>query len=162
MTTNVAPLEDATAASTAWLLALSNGWRTAVGEPEMLHVLHKPTLFAIPCSPFYCHQVLIWEKKLVPVFDLAAWLTGYKASYSNPLIGVVAYQEKLRNTIEYGALHLSSPPRRVSVNDDQACELPDDEIDWRSIAISCFADSDQNPIPILDLSRIFSIVPAAD
>ncbi len=162
MTINIAPSEDATAASTAWLLVLNEGWRAAVGEPELRHLLHRPKLFDIPCSPFYCHQVLIWEKKLLPVFDLAAWLAGHKASGSTSLVGVVAYHGRLSNTIEYGALHLGRPPKRVSVHDDQACALPDDEIGWLSIAISCFVDDNQKPVPILDLSRIFSILPAAD
>ena len=161
MTVCGVPLANVTAVSTAWLLVLNNGWRVAVSEAEMRHLLHRPTLFNIPCSPVYCSHVLIWEEKLVPVFDLAAWLTAHKASHSTALIGVVAYREKLRNTIEYGALHLSIPPKRVSVHDDAACELPDDGIGWPSVAISCFADNDRNPIPILDMPRIFSTLPAA-
>lgn len=159
MTANIASSEYASAESTAWLLVLNDGCLAAIGELELRHLLLKPNLYDIPCSPFYCHQVLIWEKKILPVFDFAAWLSGCKTNDEPSLVGVVAYQESSSNTIEYGVLHLIKPPKKVSVHDAQVCELPNDEIGWDNIAISCFADNDQNPIPILNLSRIFSLLP---
>ncbi|HRZ24109.1 MAG TPA: chemotaxis protein CheW [Candidatus Contendobacter sp.] len=142
------------AESTAWVLALDQQLRAAVGEREMVHLIEAPTLLEVPRSPFYCRQVLVWNDAVLPAMDLAAWLRRQPAHRAQTLVGVFAYQTQPGADPEYGALLLASIPMRASVTDEQACALPQQPDDWRTLAISCFKQNNQ-PIPILDLPHIF-------
>lgn len=64
------------AEASAWLLTLDPQVRAAVGEREMVHLVQLPTVFDIPDAPRYCRQVLLWQEGIVPILDLAAWLSG--------------------------------------------------------------------------------------
>ena len=142
------------AESTAWVLALDQQLLAAVGEREMVHLIEAPTLLEVPRSPFYCRQVLVWNDAVLPAMDLAAWLRGQPAPRPQTLVGVFAYQTQPGADPEYGALLLADIPTRIRVADEQACALPQQPSDWRTLAISCFKQDDQ-PIPILDLPHIF-------
>ena len=142
------------AESTAWVLALDQQLLAAVGEREMVHLIETPTLLEVPRSPFYCRQVLVWNDAVLPAMDLAAWLRGQPAHRAQTLVGVFAYQTRPGVDPEYGALLLADIPTRTRVTDEQACALPQQPGDWRTLAISCFKQDDQ-PIPILDLPHIF-------
>ena len=142
------------AESTAWVLALDQQLRAAVGEREMVHLIEAPTLLEVPRSPFYCRQVLVWNDAVLPAMDLAAWLRGQPAPRPQTLVGVFAYQTRPGADPEYGALVLAGIPTRTRVTDEQACALPKKPGNWRALAISCFKQGDQ-PIPILDLPHIF-------
>lgn len=138
----------------AWILALDQQLRAAVGEREMVHLIEAPTLLAVPHSPFHCRQVLVWNNILLPAMDLAAWLRGQPAPRPQTLAGVFAYQAHPGADPEYGALLLAGIPTRTRVTDEQACALPKQPDHWRTLAIACFRQGDQ-PIPILDLPHIF-------
>ena len=142
------------AESTAWVLALDQQLLAAVGEREMVHLIEAPTLLEVPRSPFYCRQVLVWNDAVLPAMDLAAWLRGQPAHRPQTLVGVFGYQTRPGADPEYGALLLANIPTRTRVTDEQACALPKQPNNWRSLAISCFQQSG-HPIPILDLPRIF-------
>ncbi|MCP4408771.1 MAG: hypothetical protein GY807_13605 [Gammaproteobacteria bacterium] len=166
MIESAAQNQDGNPNSAAWVLVLGNGLRAAVSEIEMQHLLAAPKLFEIPGSPFHCRHVCIWNDKLLPVMNLNAWLMGCTEPQEKPLVGVVGYERctgvsvdgahALHTRVQLGGLLLRSMPTRVLVSEDQACELPDNDVDWREISISCFADEGNNAVPILDLSRIFS------
>jgi chemotaxis signal transduction protein len=156
MIERAARVQDENPNSAAWVLKLGEGLRAAVGALEMQHLLAAPRLFEIPGSPFHCRHVLIWENELLPVMDLHALLAGRPIPQQNPLIGVVGYAHAQSGGVQLGSLLLPSIPTRVFVRDDQASELPASELNWRAVAISCFADEEGNAIPILDLSRVFS------
>ena len=141
--------------STAWMLALDRQLLAAVGERELVHLIETPTLLAVPRSPYYCQQVLVWNNTVLPAMDLAAWLRGQPVQHQQTLAGVFAYQTRPGAEPEYGALLLAGIPTRVRVTDEQACALPKRPGNWRTLAISCFKQDD-NPIPILDLLYIFS------
>ena len=143
------------AESAAWVLALDHQLFAAVGEREMVHVVETPTLLEVPRSPPYCRQVLVWNDTVLPAMDLAAWLRGQPAQRQQTLAGVFAYQARPEANPEYGALLLAGIPARTRVADEQACALPKQAGNWRSVAISCFRQGDQ-PIPILDLPHIFT------
>lgn len=141
--------------STAWVLALDRQLLAAVGEREMVHLVEMPTLLEVPRSPPYCRQVLVWNDTVLPAMDLAAWLRGHPAQRQQTLAGVFAYQVRPGADPEYGALLLAAIPARTRVADEQFCALPKQPGGWRTLAISCFRQSDQ-PIPILDLPHIFT------
>lgn len=143
------------AESTAWVLALDQQLLAAVGEREMVHLIETPTLLEVPRSPFYCRQVLVWNDAVLPAMDLAAWLRGQPAHRTQKLAGVFGYQTRSGADPEYGALLLADIPTRIHVTNEQACALPKQPNNWRSLAISCFRQGDQ-PIPILDLPHIFT------
>jgi chemotaxis signal transduction protein len=143
------------AISNAWALDFQGGFRAAVGELEMVHLIQFPILIDIPHSPFCCRHVLIWQENIIPVMDLGAWLNGHHSKVQQPLVGIFAYQEQTDTHLHYGALLLAAIPRRLRVSDDQACELPTQPSGWKAIAFSCFSEGD-NAVPILNLQRIFS------
>jgi len=143
-------------ASTAWMLALDDRLRAAVGEHKLIHLIEAPTLLEVPLSPYYCRRAILWNNLLLPAMDLAAWLRGREqpAQQERKLAGVVAYQPQM-GAAEYGVLLLSDIPARTHVSDTQACKLPEQPTGWRDLAISCFLDA-ETPVPILDLPLIFS------
>jgi len=143
------------AEATAWILDLAYGLRAAVGEHDMLHLVEKPLWAIIPYTPAHCQRVLIWENALLPMMDLTKWLTGKSAEDTNPSSGIVAWQERPEATPQYGVLLFSGLPRKVRVNDAQSCAWPTQPAGWQTVAISCFR-YDNQPVPILDLARIFS------
>jgi len=147
--------ESAPRDSAAWVLMLDSQLRAAVGERELVHVIETPALLAVPRSPSYCRQVLVWNDTVLPAMDVAVWLRGQPAQRQQTLAGVFAYQARPGAEPEYGALLLAGIPTRVRVTDEQACALPKRPGNWRTLAISCFKQDD-NPIPILDLLYIFS------
>jgi chemotaxis signal transduction protein len=148
------------ATANAWLITLSRNLRVAVGEFEMIHVIPDlPPLFEVPRAPSYCRHVTIWERKIVPVMDLArrllgdATLTACSGGDNSTFLAIVARQPE--KSFQYGALVLSSVPARVQVDDDQACTLAEPLQGWRALALSCFEHEEYGPIPILNLAHIF-------
>jgi len=142
--------------SNAWVLALDDQLRAAVGERELIHLIEKPTLLETPLSPHYCRKVVLWNNRLLPVMDLSAWLQGQpKADNDWKLIGVVGYQTAPGATPNYGALRLADIPERLQVTDTQACSLPEHPSGWRELALSCFLRG-KDVIPILDAPYLFT------
>lgn len=145
------------ASSTAWLLPLNDGLTAAVGEYEILHLLHFPALFKVPGAPYYCQNVLVWQNQILPAFDLAAWLHQEPKHQEQKLIAIAAYEDinAESDTTSYAGLLLADIPQQTVVDDEQACDLPDQPANWEKIAISCFKRDDR-AIPIIDLQTIFS------
>ncbi len=141
--------------STAWLLNLGGPLRAAVGGRQMLHAIETPRLLGIPETPPHCRQVLIWEETILPVMDLGIWLGAPVATGEPVFAGITAYQERPGSPVLHGVLRMASMPTRIEVDDDQACELPEQPTGWQRLALSCFAHHDQ-AVPILNLSSIFS------
>lgn len=141
--------------SQAWLLDFGAGYRAAVGERELVHLLYTPQGYPVPRTPAHARHVLPWQERLLPVFDVVNWLGGKPHATGLPIAGVFAYQHKRGEMPQYGALWLAAPPARVSVADQQACDLPEPASAWRALAISCF-EHEGAPVPILDLRRLYS------
>ncbi len=142
--------------STAWVLALDDQLRAAVGERELIHLIEAPALLEVPLSPYYCRQVILWNNLLLPAMDLAARIHKQpKANHNWKLAGIVAYQPEPNVAPGYGALLLAALPKRTQVTDTQACSLPERPDGWRELAISCFRQG-EDTIPILDLPHLFT------
>jgi len=138
--------------SSAWLLALGPSYQAAVGLRDMVHLIAAAETFAIPQAPFYCHQTILWQGNIVPLIDLEGWLKGTATDNATKYVAIVAYQAQ--DKIEYGALSLSAPPKRIQVEDSQSCPLPEDPVLWGKISNACFNAQD-TATPILDLAVIF-------
>jgi chemotaxis signal transduction protein len=143
------------ASGNAWFLSLDSDFVAAVGGLEIVHLLQFPILHTVYGSPFYCKNVLIWQNRILPAMDLAAWLRGKPINRNFALAAVAAYQERQSPDPQYGAILLSELPRQIIVDDSQACDLPDKPRGWSSVAISCF-DFEGKAVPVLNLPRIFS------
>lgn len=144
----------------AWLLDFGGGLHAAVGDLEMIHALpDAPSLFAIPRSPDYCRQVLVWQGEVLPLMDVALRLAARPPSVngSGSLIVITAFQDHPGAAPRHGALLLNTAPVRIRVNDTQACELPESQSVWGHLAIACFEHQDRGPVPVLDLRKLFSL-----
>ena len=139
-----------------WLLPIDHGLLAAVGHRELQHIVHSPKTFTVPLCPSYCDEVFLWNDLLLPVIDLASWLSDGRQVCRNALVGIVAYQIHVPHTARYAALKLDSVPKRLRVYDNQACTLPEEIPAWHEIAVSCFTYQDHGPIPILDLASVFA------
>jgi chemotaxis signal transduction protein len=149
--------------SNGWLLELRGPWRAAIGLRELIHVLpYSPRLHMVPQAPLHARHVLLWEGKVVPVLDLAAYLeagaefepgTATNRPSFDHLVGIVAYQAG--SGVGLGGMLLGKVPERVCVTDEQACALPESPVGWQRLAISCFRHPDHGAVPILDLPGLF-------
>ncbi len=144
----------------AWLLDLGEGLQAAVGRNDIVHFLEQPHFLPVPGSPSHCSQVVIWQRRILPVMALATWLRGQALQSSQSLVAVVAYQEQPGpisvSSLSYGGLLLAAMPTEQQVDDVQACELPDTPKGWKTTAISCFRHKSGAVVPILDLPQLFS------
>lgn len=139
----------------AWLLDFGRGLKAAVGIHEMVHVLLEFELHEVPCTPLYCNEVIFWEKRILPILDMATLLEGQRAVHSKDILGIALYQLEADKPLELGGLHLVNTPTAIHVKDEDACELPSYQEVWRPLAISCF-DYEGTAIPVLDLAYLFS------
>ena len=145
----------------AWLLSFPGDFLAAIGERDMLHFVDTPRLEEIPQTPLHCRHVLLWEGELLPALDLTAWLTAQPTPCERVSVGIVGWQERPGAVPQYGALMFSGAPQKIQVSDEHQCNLPNSPAAWRAVAASCFRYDDQ-PVPILDLSRLFSDAILAD
>ncbi len=140
----------------AWLLDFGGAFRAAVGTRELLHLIDAPSTFVVPCTPDYCRRVVLWQERLLPVMDIAARLGAQPLA--SPFLAVIGYQKLRGEYPQFGALALSTPPRQLTVSNEQACKLSGENSHWQEWAISCF-EHQGLPVPILDLCRVFGSVP---
>ncbi len=146
----------------AWILEFGEQRFAAIGEQEMVHLVDEPELFAVPESPAWCNQAILWQGEVLPVMNLLVLLSlpaGTVTSPETPVVGIAAYQSEPGAMPQYGGLLLSRIPVKKPVTDEQACELPEPRNEWQRLAISCFADNGR-ATPILDLPRLFAEAPA--
>lgn len=148
--------EQQTKTSRAWLLDFSGGLQAAVGYHEMWEVLTSPTLFEVPCTPRYCSEVFIFQNYILPLLDLSYMLKGQKIIPAmTHIVGIAVYQDEPTHPIRYACLRLATMPSSIYVNDDQACDLPNHQLFWEPLALSCFS-RDGVVIPIINLAYLFS------
>lgn len=145
---------------TGWLLSFGGGSEAAIGQRELLHLIDRPELHAVPCAPEHCRRVLIWDQGFLPVFDLGAWSDRTAAIGHGQIVAVVGFKSEGNGATEFGGLLLDAPPRRIDVDDDWACPLPQDRAHWRPVSCSCF-ENEGKPLPVLDLERVFTLDPTA-
>ena len=140
--------------ATAWVMELGAGYRAATGVREMVHLLPDPELFDIPHAPPHCRQVLVWEDDVLPVVDLAVWLSGEPQTDHKSHACILGYRPGPGESAMLGALLVAGIPKRVTVADDQACSAPEQPMLWRELTLSCFSRNGV-AIPILNLAALF-------
>jgi len=140
----------------AWLLELGNDHWAALPLHEMSQVLLSPELFPIPLAPAHCQQVLLFQKRILPVIDISTLVIGQKTvDFSSKIVGLTVYQKAPKQPLEYAAMHLASMPAVVNVEDSQLTSLPEDEPLWKLFSVSCFM-YEERKIPVLDLGILYS------
>ncbi len=137
----------------AWILDFGMSHQAAVGGRELLHLIDVPETFAVPYTPLYCHQVISWQGRLLPVMDIASRLGS--ATQEAQFVAIVGYQNKRGEYPQFGAVKLVAPPRQEAVSDEQACSLPETMHDWERLVISCF-EIQGEAVPVLNLNRLFA------
>ncbi len=150
-------IDEMTTKDRAWLLDFGNGLQAAVAYHAMWQVLFYPKLFNVPCTPQYCSEVLIFQKRILPVFNMATLLLDKHKPFiaTGNFVGVAVYQTDPNEPVNYGCLYLSKLPQRIEVSDDDACDLPEDKKYWEPLTLSCFL-RDGVAIPIIDFAYLFS------
>jgi len=146
--------EEVAKTNRAWVLDFGKGLRAAVGHHEMWQVLISPKLFDVPCTPFHCGEVLIFQNRILPVLSVSRLFEREKTRQSQ-VVGIAIYQDDPAHPIHYGGLHLAVMPQSIYVSDDQACDLPESQECWEPLAVSCFSHEGL-AIPIIDLASLFS------
>lgn len=139
----------------AWLLNFGGGRRAAVGVRELVHIAYAPQLVAVPQTPPHCSRVLVEQERIVPAWDVAAWLGAAAPGRASSLAAIIGHQTNRRGPVTLGALLIAEPPVRITVGDEDACELPRTSARWRAISMSCVRYNGE-PLPILDLRLMFS------
>ncbi len=137
----------------AWLLDTGLATPMAIGQRELLQIITAPQTFSVPLCPEYARHVLFWQQRMVPVMDFGLRM-GANPHPQN-LLALVGFHDALTGVIQLGAIVLRQAPRQVAVNDAQALQAEDLPVDWRALAISCFAH-EGSAIPVLHLGKVFA------
>jgi chemotaxis signal transduction protein len=141
--------------SQAWMLDSGGGTVVAVAASSVLHVVEDTSLiFRVPLGAAHCNQVLVWQRRVLPVVDLAVLMTGL-APISTQSYACVLGWRALTNETEYGVLLLRGLPRRISVDDAQSTAPSDAQADsWEKFALSFFSYHGR-AVPIIDPAILF-------
>ena len=149
-------------AAGAWILPLRGGYRAAIGEQELVHVIAgAPRCFEIPGAPEHCRALFLWEKEAVPLLDPSVLLAAGPVDVGSGATCVLAYEDPRDGEVRLGGLLLAGVPRRVTVRDEQWSDLPGHLEPWNDFVLSCFAQ-EERPVAVLDLPALFSSSPAGD
>jgi chemotaxis signal transduction protein len=142
------------------MLPLAASLHVAIGAGEIAHVLPAShPLQPLPMSPDWCRNAFQWHDRVLPLVDLPVLLGPATEPVPGRAIVVVAWPGT-DALVHYGGLRLGGLPFARTVGDHQQCAYPDPVSRWESIASSCFEDPDCGTVPVLDLPRLFSAVPA--
>ncbi len=142
----------------AWLLDLGHNHWAALPLHEMSQVLLSPELSSIPLAPHHCRDVLIFEKRILPVINVAAFILGTDiaiAAEEDKIIGLTVYQKAPKEQLIYAAIHLDNMPTVIEVEDSQLTDLPANEPTWSALSLSCFS-YEEHTVPILNLAALYS------
>ncbi|VAW51550.1 hypothetical protein MNBD_GAMMA06-313 [hydrothermal vent metagenome] len=146
----------------AWVLEVSPTISLAVGQFEVAHMVDQMCLTPVVQAPEHCKYVTIWNNRIVPIFNIAQWLSANnhienltdKQSDHYRIIAILTY--KLEDgKLAYGGIPLSKAPVLEKISNNQQCELPTDTEKWKKIAISCFRSQNDQIVPILDVQSLF-------
>ena len=150
----------------AWLLKLNGGLHVAVGERELTYIVSDEVeRVFVPRAPSHVKELIVWQNRLLPLFDVSAALRDDHAAGDAPsaptqtggtIIVIAAYQVSDERQIDFGALPVCALPERVEVADDSACDLPSEPLGWRRLAHACCELQHHGAVPILDLHRMFA------
>jgi hypothetical protein len=141
----------------ARLLEYKRGAFVAFPAHTTLGLIECPPVVAVPGAPYYCHGLIAWQGRQLPLLDLNTLLRAYPEAAEPPIghVLVLAYQSAPGQPLEYGAVCARLLVRMIDVADSQQCELPGDSDLWPWVSLACF-DYAGHAVPVLDTSRIFA------
>ncbi len=142
----------------AWRVVVGDGVQVAVTDYEMFEYVVEPQLHPVPFTPAYCSNVMFWRELIIPVMDFSLLVNKSPGVKMQQTVVIVAYQTKPREPLEYLGLLTQEPPARITVVDDQACDLPTSDTNfWESkeLALACFEYDDQ-PTPVINIAHLCS------
>lgn len=139
----------------AWLLNVANNIQLSIAEYEAAEYVEDPPLHFVPMSPEYCKNTIFWHDRIVPLIDLNI-LYGNPATTNYQSVIITAYQEKDHMPLEYIAFVLASPPEKIIVHDDNACELPEFYPDKLKPYVLSVFHYNKKATSILDIARLSS------
>ena len=140
----------------AWLMQIDRLSKVAVGQLELIHIIAEPEYIDIPRAPEYCKRIVVWNNSVIPVFDLSLLINKTSAFYQHNAVAVALYSDMVTQKIKYGGIQLIDMPTLDKVTNKQhisEIEMPEH---WRSISISGYRSKDNDVVPILNISRLFS------
>ena len=143
--------------SEAWLLECGNSLSIAVGDHEMLELLHAQRCDPVAQAPAFCAEELQRHDGTVPVMDLEMLYREDAASRDASYLCLLYYQQAPGQPLQQVALKVERAPERIRVDDAQFCEFPREHENCalRSVTLSCFTH-DAKPVLIVDLSGLCS------
>ena len=143
-------------AHNAWVLPLRGQLYGAVSGVELCHLMHEPSVIYLPASPSFCKYLIRWGDRFVPVLDLASWLLEGEETKPK-FLAVVMFQDQHSRNWKHGSIVINTIPRRIQIEASApAVQLPQNVAKWRDLFLSCFDDPETGPVPVLNLSVLFS------
>ncbi len=126
----------------AWVLTANEHFKIALDESSMEEYIRDPQIYSIPDAVDYCNQVILWRNNFTPVIDLSLIL-GDEALDAQHL-AIVAYQEYAEQKPKYLAIKLVSEVQSVTVQDDTACDWPENyPLEMQPVVESLFMNEDE-------------------
>jgi chemotaxis signal transduction protein len=138
----------------AWLLDIGTRMQVAVAEKEIVEYQNSLHAYPIPVTPRYCSSVVFWRDYQLPLFNLALLTTQQSFKVKTERLAVLAYQNEPKSPLRYIGVALYAPPEKIKVNDDDACDWPEDfsEI-WKPLTLALFIHKGIT-IPVLDIAGL--------
>ena len=137
-------------------------WGSFVAFPAhtTIALIDSPPVVEVPGSPYYCHGLIGWKGRWLPLLDLNVLLRAYPepGAPASGHVLVLAYQEAPGRPLEYGAVCARLLVRMIEVADSQRCELPRDSDLWPWVSLSCF-EHEGHAVPVLDTRCLFAQPP---
>ncbi|TNF39003.1 MAG: hypothetical protein EP315_00425 [Gammaproteobacteria bacterium] len=140
----------------AWVLQVDRVARVAVGRMEIIHVVHEPEFIQVPCAPEHCNRIILWNNKIIPVMNLSSWFNNGVVYYHSNLVAIAIYADSQTGELAYGGIQLLEPPVLDHVSNTQACTDIMMQAKWQALAVSCYRNSRDETVPILDLTAVFA------
>lgn len=153
------PVRPAPRSAPARLLEYRRGRSVALPVHASLELVALDGVIPVPGAPYYVPGLLPWQAGHVPLLDLNVLLRAYPEEHAPRARHalVVAWQPAPGLPLEQGALCAPLLVSQAIADDRQACPLPADSDLWPYVADACFLHDGQ-PVPVLDLARVFGQV----
>ena len=144
--------------SEAWLIEYDDSLSIALGDHAMVELVQGSSIFPIPGAPKHCSSVCLWHSKILPIMDIRSILNIEESAQDDSgYLCIIRYRFSQDKPVQQFALRVNKAPQRITVDDSQACDVPenyqssllDDAI------ISCFSHNEK-PVLILDINRLCS------
>ena len=140
----------------AWIMNIDENRYVAISQMELVHILNHPRCVQIPQAPPHCNCMLIWNDAPLPIIDISVLLDKKATSCARDIVAVAIYRDTNGKPC-YGGIRQIGSPELEYVTNDQVCALPGHFNGLTPVTLSCFSSTNGHSVPILDMSRLFSM-----